>query len=65
MSEPKLTGLSDENKPLTAVHDSGERFNLSNWSLRHQALVLYFMLVLVVAGAPPAVQYQKKGAGGC
>lgn len=33
------------------LNDAGERFNLSNWALNHQALVLYFMLVLLIAGA--------------
>jgi len=41
--------------PSNAV---GERFNLSNWSLKHQALVLYCMLVLVIAGA---LSYTKLG----
>ena len=26
------------------------RFNLSEWALRHRALVAYFMLMIVVAG---------------
>ena len=39
-------------------HEAGGRFNLSNWSLKHQALVLYCMLVLVVAGA---LAYTKLG----
>ena len=33
------------------MNHSGGRFNLSSWSLAHQALVLYFMLVLVITGA--------------
>jgi len=40
------------------LHDAGARFNLSNWSLKHQTLVLYCMLVLVVAGA---LAYTKLG----
>ena len=58
MSEPNLSGLPDQNKPPETVQESGERFNLSNWSLQHQALVLYFMLVLVIAGA---LAYTKLG----
>ena len=26
------------------------RFNLSEWAIRHRSLVIYFMLVIVVAG---------------
>lgn len=51
MSEPDLSSLSDEIEPPSTIDGPGERFNLSNWSLQHQALVLYFMLVLVIAGA--------------
>jgi len=40
------------------LNGAGERFNLSNWSLKHQALVLYCMLVLVIAGA---LSYTKLG----
>jgi multidrug efflux pump len=29
---------------------SEQKFNLSDWALRHQALVLYFMLVLTISG---------------
>ena len=53
MSELNATG---ENKQPT--NDAGERFNLSNWALKHQALVLYFMLVLLIAGA---LAYTKLG----
>ena len=34
------------------------RFNVSNWALKNQALVLYFMLMLVIAGA---LAYTKLG----
>lgn len=47
---------ADENK--APLNDAGERFNLSNWALKHQALVLYFMLVLLIAGA---LAYTKLG----
>ena len=53
MSGPNSAG---ENKQ--PLDDAGERFNLSNWALKHQALVLYLMLVLVVAGA---FSYTKLG----
>ncbi|HEY9210588.1 MAG TPA: efflux RND transporter permease subunit [Methylotenera sp.] len=53
MSELNSAG---ENKQ--PANDAGERFNLSNWALKHQALVLYFMLVLLIAGA---LAYTKLG----
>lgn len=37
---------------------SGTRFNLSDWALKHQALVLYLMLVLTIAGL---ISYTKLG----
>lgn len=46
---------ADGNKPSSlnrhALEGSAEGFNLSNWSLKHQSLVLYFMLLFLVAGA--------------
>lgn len=46
---------ADGNKPSSlnrhALESSAEGFNLSNWSLKHQSLVLYFMLLFLVAGA--------------
>ena len=42
MSEPKLT----------------QRFNLSDWALSHQTLVLYIMLVLTITGL---LTYTKLG----
>lgn len=55
--------MSEFNEGSTGVHaeqlsESGKGFNLSNWSLKHQALVMYLMLVLVVAGA---LAYTKLG----
>ncbi|MBC7696993.1 MAG: efflux RND transporter permease subunit [Bacteroidia bacterium] len=39
--------------------DTGsERFNLSDWALKHQTLVLYLMLVLTIAGL---ISYTKLG----
>ena len=31
------------------------RFNLSEWAIRHRSLVIYFMLVLIVAGVWPPI----------
>ena len=39
--------MSEE--PLETTHTSS-KFNLSDWALKHQTLVLYFMLMLVVSG---------------
>lgn len=36
-------------EPLETAHTSS-KFNLSDWALKHQTLVLYFMLMLVVSG---------------
>ncbi len=43
------SNLAEENKQPS--NDADESFNLSNWALTHQTLVLYFMLVLLIAGA--------------
>lgn len=55
-----MSGLNEMPEPETkaSLSGAGERFNLSNWSLKHQALVLYCMLVLVIAGA---LSYTKLG----
>jgi len=47
-----------DSETKASLNSVGERFNLSNWSLKHQALVLYCMLVLVIAGA---LSYTKLG----
>ena len=41
-----------------SLNTGGERFNLSDWALKHQTLVLYLMLVLTIAGL---VSYNKLG----
>ena len=41
-----------------SLNTGGERFNLSDWALKHQTLVLYLMLVLTIAGL---VSYSKLG----
>jgi len=43
---------------LGGNHLGENRFNLSDWSLRHQVLVLYLMLVLTVAGL---ISYTRLG----
>lgn len=55
--------MSEERENATGAH--GElsspgcnRFNLSDWALRHQVLVLYLMLVLTVSGL---ISYTKLG----
>ncbi len=44
-------------EPIGAAADSG-KFNLSDWALKHQTLVLFFMLMLVVSGM---LAYTKLG----
>ena len=46
-----MTEMSDENV-------GGSRFNLSDWALKHQVLVLYLMLVFTIAGL---ISYTKLG----
>ena len=41
-----------------SLNTGSERFNLSDWALKHQTLVLYLMLVLTIAGL---VSYTKLG----
>lgn len=41
-----------------SLNTGSERFNLSDWTLKHQTLVLYLMLVLTIAGL---VSYTKLG----
>lgn len=41
-----------------AENHASSRFNLSDWALRHQVLVLYLMLVLTIAGL---LSYSKLG----
>jgi len=55
-----MSGLNEmpDQEAKAPLNGGGERFNLSNWSLKHQALVLYCMLVLVIAGA---LAYTKLG----
>jgi len=40
------------------MSEQRQRFNLSNWALHHRSLVLYFMLVLTIAGM---LSYTKLG----
>ena len=39
-------------------HELGTRFNLSEWALKHQTLVLYLMLMLTISGL---LAYTKLG----
>ncbi len=50
--------ITNHKNPAPLNNTASSRFNLSNWSLKHQALVLYFMLVLVFAGG---ISYTKLG----
>ena len=54
--------LKDITKPSAdhaqQVPTANSRFNLSDWALKHQALVLYLMLVLTIAGL---IAYTKLG----
>lgn len=53
---------AEQNQPPVpgqqAVNGGKQRFNLSSWALQHQSLVLYFMLLLLIAGA---FAYSKLG----
>lgn len=42
--------MSDENLQSDAVQVGQSRFNLSEWALNHQTLVLYIMLMLTISG---------------
>ena len=42
--------MNDTNERSLKKSDSNPRFNLSDWALNHQTLVLYLMLVLTIAG---------------
>ncbi|MGJ0484462.1 MAG: efflux RND transporter permease subunit [Methylomicrobium sp.] len=42
--------MNDTNERPLKKSDSNPRFNLSDWALNHQTLVLYLMLVLTIAG---------------
>jgi multidrug efflux pump len=55
-----MSELNHEQQSATenTVLDVNSHFNLSDWALKHQALVLYFMLVLTIAGL---VAYTKLG----
>ena len=46
-----MSGLHAAEEDEAPLNNAGARFNLSNWALKHQALVLYFMLMLLIAGA--------------
>ncbi len=54
--------MSELNKDQQTAAENASQissgFNLSDWALKHQALVLYFMLVLTIAGL---VAYTKLG----
>lgn len=39
--------MSDQSENIAATHAG---FNLSDWALKHQTLVLYFMLMLIISG---------------
>lgn len=42
--------MSDENLQTDAIQVGQSRFNLSEWALKHQTLVLYIMLMLTISG---------------
>jgi len=53
-----MSGLNSAEERKEPLNELGKNFNLSNWSLKHQALVMYLMLVLLIAGA---LAYTKLG----
>ncbi len=50
--------MSEVKESATNVDAENTRFNLSDWALKHQVLVLYLMLVLTIAGL---IAYTKLG----
>lgn len=61
MNEPNndpQTAAENLASPENVAQAPNSGFNLSDWALKHQALVLYFMLVLTIAGL---VAYTKLG----
>jgi multidrug efflux pump len=54
--EAEMLEAKAENSQQSGASDA--RFNLSDWALKHQALVLYLMLVLTIAGL---ISYTKLG----
>lgn len=53
-----MSGLKQNPEDPLEKLATNNRFNLSDWALKHQALVLYLMLVLTIAGL---IAYTKLG----
>lgn len=54
-----MSDMSENDKEASAeINTTSSRFNLSEWALKHQVLVLYLMLVLTISGL---ISYTKLG----